>query len=227
MDHAAVKKLAPSLGVPMTQAQLKALRTASAAADAKYGLLPGTIETNTLLESGNRMGAVSKAGAIGPEQFMPKTAKWLGLKDPNDIGQSVDAAGRYWKMLVAKAMKLSPTGNMMLWEEMARGQYDMGPKAFAKALASGRMLPSETRKTIGAFGRKESDYLAKYVSSVARSHAAAPVQAGATERATAGTSKDSALLGQIARNTAKPVKVHITTTTPTAARVAVQANAAQ
>ena len=45
---------------------------------------------------------LSPAGAQGHFQFMPDTAKQYGLADPNDLPQSADAAGRYFRDLSGK-----------------------------------------------------------------------------------------------------------------------------
>lgn|GEM_PF-2493103 len=50
-------------------------------------------------ESNWMMDAVSRCGARGPYQFMPKIAKEYGLKDPTDPLKSADACARYLKDL--------------------------------------------------------------------------------------------------------------------------------
>lgn len=44
--------------------------------------------------------AVSPAGAMGLMQFMPGTAKDMGLADPYDPHSSIDAAGKYLRQLM-------------------------------------------------------------------------------------------------------------------------------
>ena len=50
-------------------------------------------------ESGFNQGAVSKRGAIGLGQLMPKTAAWLGV-DPNDPYDNMRGSIKYVKMLI-------------------------------------------------------------------------------------------------------------------------------
>jgi soluble lytic murein transglycosylase-like protein len=47
------------------------------------------------VESGGNPWAKSPAGAVGPMQMMPKTARAFGAKDPTDPVQNIQAAGRF------------------------------------------------------------------------------------------------------------------------------------
>lgn len=62
-------------------------------AEQKYGLPPGTLSGVGYVESRYNPQAVSPKGAQGLMQFMPATAKGVGLSNPFDPSASIDAAG--------------------------------------------------------------------------------------------------------------------------------------
>ena len=63
------------------------------AAERKYGLPTGLLSAVAKQESGYNPGARSSAGAVGLMQFMPSTAKGMGI-DPSDPAQAIDGAGK-------------------------------------------------------------------------------------------------------------------------------------
>lgn len=69
--------------------------------------LPKDLAFIVLVESGFRMKSRSSAGAVGPWQFVPNTARSLGLKvnrdvdERTDVAKSSKAAGRYLRKLIA------------------------------------------------------------------------------------------------------------------------------
>ncbi|NAZ78048.1 transglycosylase SLT domain-containing protein [Kineococcus sp. T13] len=67
---------------------------AFAAAEQKYGLPAGLLRAVAKQESGFNPNAKSPAGATGLMQFMPATARSMGI-DPSDPFQAIDAAGKY------------------------------------------------------------------------------------------------------------------------------------
>ena len=63
--------------------------------EAKYRLPEGYLSRVYQLESsGGKNVYNEQSGAAGPFQFMPGTAKGMGLQDPYDLAQSADAAAR-------------------------------------------------------------------------------------------------------------------------------------
>jgi len=68
---------------------------AISAAAARYGIDPAVLSAVVQCESGWRPEAVSPRGAMGLMQLMPKTAGLLGVTDPFDVEQNVDAGARY------------------------------------------------------------------------------------------------------------------------------------
>jgi hypothetical protein len=66
------------------------------------GLPAGTLDSMWLQESGRGKNMLSGAGAKGHFQFMEPTAKQYGLKDPNNLAESADAASRMMRDLLKK-----------------------------------------------------------------------------------------------------------------------------
>ena len=83
--------------------------------------------------------AVSKAGAIGPGQLMPATAKMLGV-DPHKPEENVYGTVKYLKQLYDKY-----DGN----EQLTLAAYNAGPGRVDKALKSGRGITSLPAETLG------------------------------------------------------------------------------
>ena len=63
--------------------------------ESKYKLPEGYLTRVYQLESSSGKNLYNKdSGATGPFQFMPRTARSMGLQDPNDLAQSAEAAAR-------------------------------------------------------------------------------------------------------------------------------------
>lgn len=87
-------------------------------ASAKYAVDANLIAAVTFKESAFDPNAVSRRGAQGLMQLMPKTAKWLGVNDSFDPRQNVLGGTKYLKMMLDEF-----DGNM----EMALAAYNAGP----------------------------------------------------------------------------------------------------
>jgi peptidoglycan DL-endopeptidase CwlO len=85
-------------------------------AGAKYGISPALLAGVAKTESGFNSSAVSSAGATGLMQFMPATAKGLGV-DATDPASSIDGAARY----------LSQLSTQFGSTDLALAAYNAGP----------------------------------------------------------------------------------------------------
>jgi soluble lytic murein transglycosylase-like protein len=100
---------------PLPPAQIAPLiKDAAAREQLKEDLVRSVIER----ESAFRPCAVSSAGAQGLMQLMPATASELGVKDPFDPKQNIDAGTRYLKQMLDKYK-----GTM----DLALAAYNAGP----------------------------------------------------------------------------------------------------
>ena len=83
--------------------------------DVSFPLLKAIIKA----ESGFNPRAVSKKGAKGLMQIMPKNFQLLGIKDPFDPSQNIHAGARYFKQMYDRFGKLA----------LSLAAYNAGPKA--------------------------------------------------------------------------------------------------
>jgi hypothetical protein len=70
-------------------------------AGTRYGVSPALLAAVAKTESGFNSSAVSSSGAVGLMQFMPATAKGLGV-DATDPASSIDGAARYLSSLTER-----------------------------------------------------------------------------------------------------------------------------
>lgn len=66
-----------------------------ASAEKRHHLPGGLLEALLEVESGTRPHRISSTGAMGMGQMVPSTAKLLGVDDPFDTPQAVEASARY------------------------------------------------------------------------------------------------------------------------------------
>lgn len=109
----------------------------------RHKLTPGILQAMYEVESSSGRDSMSPAGAIGPFQFMPKTAKDMGVNNPMDLGQSSEGAGKYLEMLM-KEFK----GDIA----KAVAAYNWGASNVHKAEAAGGSwvdhVPAETKSEL-------------------------------------------------------------------------------
>jgi hypothetical protein len=91
--------------------------------------------------------AVSRKGAQGVAQFMPKTALWRGLADPFDPIQALPQSAAFLRELRAQF------GNLGL----AAAAYNAGPGRIQAWLAGRASLPGETRAYVLAITGHSAD----------------------------------------------------------------------
>ncbi|MGY1747462.1 NlpC/P60 family protein [Blastococcus sp. SYSU D00695] len=105
------------------------------AAGAKHGVQPALLAAVAKTESGFDSTAVSPAGATGLMQFMPATARGLGV-DPTNPASAVDGAARYLRQLTDRFGSTS----------LALAAYNAGPGAVARS--GGIPANGETRSYV-------------------------------------------------------------------------------
>jgi soluble lytic murein transglycosylase-like protein len=89
----------------------------------QYGLPPALVIAQAQQESGGNPNAVSPAGAQGVMQLMPATAAQLGVTNPFDAAQNIDAGVRYLSQLLTQF-----GGNI----DLALAAYNWGPGNVSK-----------------------------------------------------------------------------------------------
>ena len=134
----ALAAVAPSFGgtlatdafpIPVPQYLASVITEAST----KYGVDPNLVAAMAFRESRFDVNAVSRRGAQGVMQLMPKTARALGVKDAFDARQNVFGGAKYLKYLLDR---FHGDVNLTL------AAYNAGPELVAKA------GPSATREAV-------------------------------------------------------------------------------
>ena len=143
-EDAELKKNRGQFGFPGARAIPQGGKSSSelfAALEKQYGLPAGLLDSVWNTESGRGKHMKSKAGALGHFQFMPATAKSYGLKDPNNLEESADAAAHMYADLLRKYH-----GDI----KKAIAAYNWG-SGHVDRLGMGKM-PAETRKYLAKVG---------------------------------------------------------------------------
>jgi hypothetical protein len=90
-----------------------------ASAEREHHLPCGLLGAIVQVESGGQPHRISAAGAMGPMQLIPPTARALGVSDPFDPKESVDGAARYLHTQLATFHSI----------RLAAAAYNAGPGA--------------------------------------------------------------------------------------------------
>ena len=96
--------------------------TMLAVAEQKYHLPCGLLGAIVHVESGGIPHRISSAGAMGPMQLIPPTARRLDVSDPFDPEQAVDGAARYLQTQFAHFRSV----------RLAAAAYNAGPGAIVR-----------------------------------------------------------------------------------------------
>jgi soluble lytic murein transglycosylase-like protein len=104
-----------------------------ARAEQKNHLPCGLLGAIVQVESGGKPHRISSAGAMGPMQLIPPTARRLGVSDPFDPEQAVDGSARYLHMQFAAFRSI----------RLAAAAYNAGPGAIV-----GRKVPQNGQTEI-------------------------------------------------------------------------------
>ena len=100
-ETAVAKKTAQGrAGKPINPDPPSTIHQSIRAAAKKYNLSESLIKSVIEAESNFRADAISPAGAQGLMQLMPATARELGVTDPFDIEQNIDAGARYLRKML-------------------------------------------------------------------------------------------------------------------------------
>jgi hypothetical protein len=136
---------------PATESVDEALCRVIETAARDHGVAADFLTNLIWRESSFRAGAVSPKGAQGIAQFMPYTARALGLDDPFDPESAIPHAAR---MIADLAEQFGNLG-------LAAAAYNAGAGRVAKWLAREAGLPAETRTfVLRVTGRSADDWVA-------------------------------------------------------------------
>jgi soluble lytic murein transglycosylase-like protein len=110
------------------------------------GLLAALIE----VESNGRVHRISSAGAMGPAQLTPGTARMLGVSDPFDPESGIDGSARYLAAQLAAFRDV----------RLAVAAYNAGPGAIvARMIPRNGETEAYVRKVMAAYETRRRDRL--------------------------------------------------------------------
>jgi hypothetical protein len=114
----------------------------------KHGINPDFVLPMVNQESAFKSSAKSSAGALGPMQLMPDTAKDLGV-DPSNVDENIDGGMRFLKGLIENKKLGGDPRNIF-------AAYNAGPNAKFFSTGDLKDLPNETVnhvvKIMGSYG---------------------------------------------------------------------------
>jgi soluble lytic murein transglycosylase-like protein len=115
-----------------------------ARAESKHHVPRGLLAAMVQVESNGRIHRISSAGAMGPGQLTPSTAKLLGVSDPFDPLEAIDGSSRYLAMQLATFRDA----------RLAVAAYNAGPGAIVnRAVPKNGETEFYVRKVMSAYGK--------------------------------------------------------------------------
>jgi Transglycosylase SLT domain len=83
----------------------------------KHHLPRGLLAALIQVESNGRVHRISSAGAMGPGQLTPSTARLLGVLDPFNPSEAIDASGRYLAVQLSVCLRFALEQPPRPWPE--------------------------------------------------------------------------------------------------------------
>jgi soluble lytic murein transglycosylase-like protein len=118
----------------------------------KHGVDPDLFEALVEVESGLVAHRISAAGACGPAQLMPATARDLGVRDPFDPATSLDGGARYLREQLVRFKGR---------KDLAVAAYNAGPGAVRGAVPRNGETERYVPRVLSLYERKKASRLAK------------------------------------------------------------------
>lgn len=147
----------------------------------RHKLPPGLLAAVVQIESGTQPHRISRAGAMGPGQLMPGTARMLKVSDPFDPGPSIDGSARYLAQQLRRY-----DGNVTL----ALAAYNAGPGAVRDRVPQNGETEHYVRKVLREYERRRpaaktaAQRSTKGEARAGREHLAAPAPRPASHQKT-------------------------------------------
>jgi hypothetical protein len=110
-------------------------------AELRYRMPRGLLAAIVQVESGGRPHRISSAGAMGPGQLMPDTARRLGVRDPFDSEANIDGAARL----------LSGHLKQFRSVRLAVAAYHAGPGAVRGGIPQNGLTPEYVARVMRAY----------------------------------------------------------------------------
>jgi soluble lytic murein transglycosylase-like protein len=100
------------------------------------------------VESGSVAHRISRAGACGPAQLMPSTARDLGVKDPFDPASALDGGARYLREQLKRFRGR---------RDLALAAYNAGPGAVHGAVPRNGETEYYVPRVLAVYARKQAE----------------------------------------------------------------------